>query len=83
MDWMLRVAVCAIGCLALNGCQTMRDTADSIGSAASSGWNYVWGSGGTVAVAQVKPTQGNTASGKVEFRQSGDVTHVKVDLVGK
>jgi Cu-Zn family superoxide dismutase len=79
---MMRVAVFAVGCVALSGCETMRDTADSVGSAVSSGWNYVWGSGGSVAVAQVKPTQGNSAAGKVEFRQSGDVTHVKVDLVG-
>jgi len=60
----------------------MRDTADSVGTAVSSGWDYVWGSGASVAVAQMKPTQGNTAAGKVEFRQSGNVVHVKVDLVG-
>jgi Cu-Zn family superoxide dismutase len=82
MGRMMRVAVVALGCAGLSGCQTMRDTADSIGSAVSSAWNWVSGSGGAVAVADVKPTQGNTASGKVEFRQSGSMVRVKVDLMG-
>jgi superoxide dismutase, Cu-Zn family len=48
----------------------------------SSGWDWATGSGGTVAVANVKPTQGNTASGKIEFKQSGSMVHVRVDLTG-
>jgi superoxide dismutase, Cu-Zn family len=82
MDRIVRVTLFAVGCVALSGCETMHDTADSVGSAVSSGWDYVWGSNATVATAQLKPTQGNTASGKVEFRQSGDLVHVKVDIVG-
>jgi len=66
----------------LSGCETVRDATDSVGSAASSGWNWVFGSGGAVATATVKPTQGNNVSGKVEFKQAGSVVHVKVDLVG-
>ncbi|MBV8210672.1 MAG: superoxide dismutase family protein [Burkholderiaceae bacterium] len=60
----------------------MHDTADSVGTAVSNGWNSLWGSSGNVAVAEVKPTQGNTVSGKVEFKQSGSVVRVKVDLAG-
>jgi Cu-Zn family superoxide dismutase len=58
------------------------DAASSVGSAVSSGWDWVWGSGGAVAVADVKATQGSTVAGKVEFRQSGSVVKVKVDLTG-
>jgi Cu-Zn family superoxide dismutase len=79
---MIRCALFAGACVALSGCQTVRDTADSVGSAVSSGWDAVWGSGGADAVADVKPTQGNTVSGKVVFKQSGSMVHVKVDLVG-
>jgi len=78
----MRVALLAAGCAALAGCQTMHDTADSVGTAVSNGWNSLWGSSGNVAVAEVKPTQGNTVSGKVEFKQSGSVVRVKVDLAG-
>ena len=78
----MRWALFAVGCAALSGCETMRDTGDSVGSAVSSGWNAVFGSGGTVAVADVKPTQGNTVAGKVEFKQAGSMVHVKVDLTG-
>jgi Cu-Zn family superoxide dismutase len=79
---MLRWALFAVACVALSGCETMSSAADSVGSAVSSGWNSLFGSGGAVAVSDVKPTQGNTVSGKVEFRQSGSTVHVKVDLVG-
>jgi Cu-Zn family superoxide dismutase len=68
--------------MALNGCQTVHDTASSVGSAFSSGWDALWDSGGAVAVAEVKATQGNTVAGKVEFRQSGSEVRVKVDLAG-
>jgi Cu-Zn family superoxide dismutase len=74
--------LCAVGCMALCSCQTMRDTGDAIGSAVSSGWDALWGTGGAVAVADVKPTEGNKIAGKVVFRQSGDLVHVKVDLTG-
>jgi Cu-Zn family superoxide dismutase len=78
----IRWALFAVGCVTLSGCETVRDAADSVGSAASSGWNWAFGSGGAVATATVKPTQGNNVSGKVEFKQAGSVVHVKVDLVG-
>jgi len=82
MDRMTRCLLLAVGCVALGGCETVKDTSHSVGSAASSAWDWAFGSGGTVAVADVKPTQGNTVAGKVEFRQSGSVVHVKVDLTG-
>jgi Cu-Zn family superoxide dismutase len=85
----IRWGLLLLGCTALGGCQTLRDTGDAIGSAASSvgsavssGWDALWGTGGAVAVADVKPTQGNKVAGKVVFRQSGDLVHVKVDLTG-
>src|SRR5271169_530067 len=79
---MLRWAVFAVACWALSGCQTLSGAANSVGSAVSSGWDSLFGSGGVVAAAEVKPTEGNHVSGKVEFRQSGSTVHVKVDLVG-
>lgn len=82
MGRILQAALCAVGCVALYGCETVKDTTSSVTSAVSSGWDYVWGSGGTVAVANVKPTQGNKVAGTVEFRQSGSVVRVKVDLTG-
>jgi superoxide dismutase, Cu-Zn family len=82
MGRIMQAALFAVGCAVLGGCQTMKDTASSVGSAVSSGWDWVWGSGGASAVANLKPTQGNTAAGKVEFRQSGSVVRVKVDITG-
>jgi len=82
MGRVMEAALFAVGCAALAGCETMRDTADSVGSAVSSGWHWAFGSSGPVAVANVKPTQGNTAAGKVEFQQSGSIVRVKVDLTG-
>jgi Cu-Zn family superoxide dismutase len=82
MRRMIRWVLFAIAGVALGGCQTMKDTTNSVGSAISSGWNSVWGSGGAVAVAELKPTQGNTVSGKVQFQQSGSEVHVTVDLAG-
>jgi Cu-Zn family superoxide dismutase len=82
MRRVIRWVLFAVGCVALSGCETVKDTASSVGSALSSGWDSITGSGGATAVADVKPTQGNTASGKVEFRQAGSLVHVKVDLVG-
>jgi Cu-Zn family superoxide dismutase len=82
MGRIMQAALFVAGCAALGGCETVKDTADSMGTAVSSGWSYVWGSGGAVAVADLKPTQGSTAAGKVEFKQSGSVVRVKVDLTG-
>jgi Cu-Zn family superoxide dismutase len=82
MSRTIRWVLFAVGCMALNGCQTVHDTASSVGSAFSSGWDALWDSGGAVAVAEVKATQGNTVTGKVEFRQSGSEVRVKVDLAG-
>jgi Cu-Zn family superoxide dismutase len=79
---MMQAALFVVGCAALSGCETVKDATGSVTSAVSSGWDWVWGSGGAVAVANMKPTQGNTASGKVEFKQSGSLVHVKVDLTG-
>ena len=82
MSRMIRWVLFAVGCVSLNGCQTVRDSANWVGSTVSSGWDALWDSGAAVAVAEVKPTQGNTLAGKVEFRQSGSEVRVKVDLVG-
>jgi superoxide dismutase, Cu-Zn family len=82
MSRMIRWVLFAVGCMLLNGCQTVRDSANWVGSTVSSGWDALWDSGAAVAVAEVKPTQGNTLAGKVEFRQSGSEVRVKVDLVG-
>jgi Cu-Zn family superoxide dismutase len=82
MSRMIRWVLFAVGCMALNGCQTVRDSANWVGSTVSSGWDALWDSGAAVAVAEVKPTQGNTLAGKVEFRQSGSEVRVRVDLVG-
>jgi len=82
MGRIMQAALFVVGCAALGGCQTVKDTTDSVGTAVSSGWDWVWGSGGAIAVANLKPTQGNTAAGKVEFKQSGSVVRVKVDLTG-
>ena len=71
MARLVRWALFAVSCALLGGCETVK-----------SGWDSLWGSGGTVAHADLKPTQGNTVSGKVEFRQSGSTVHVAVDLVG-
>jgi Cu-Zn family superoxide dismutase len=78
----IRWALLAVAVVGLAGCETVRDAASSVGSAVSSGWDSLWGSGGTVAHADVKPTQGNSVAGKVEFRQSGSTVHVTVDLTG-
>ena len=78
----IRWALFAVVGVGLGGCETVRDAADSVGSAVSSGWDSLWGSGGAVAHADVKPTQGNTVSGKVEFRQSGSAVQITIDLVG-
>jgi len=72
----------AVAGVASVGCQTVKNSANSVGSAVSSGWDWVWGSNGAAAVADVKPTQGNTVAGKVEFKQSSSEVRVKVDLVG-
>jgi Cu-Zn family superoxide dismutase len=82
MDRMMRWSLFALGCAALGGCETMKDTADSVGTAVSSGWDSLFGSGGATAAAELKPTQGNTVAGKVEFKQSGTQVRVKVDLTG-
>jgi len=66
----------------MGGCETVRDAASSVTSAVSSGWDSLWNSGSATAHADVKPTQGNSVSGKVEFRQSGSTVHVTVDLDG-
>lgn len=78
----IRRLLLALGCIAVAGCQTLRDTGDAVGSAVSSGWDALWGGGGAAAIADVKPTQGNRIAGKVIFHQSGDLAHVKVDLTG-
>lgn len=78
MGRMNRWAMIAVGCVSLSACETMHDAT----SAVSSGWDSLWDSGGAVAVAEVKPTQGNTISGKVQFKQNSGSVHVTVDLVG-
>jgi len=72
----------SLACVALAGCETMRSTGDAVGSTVESGWNSIFGSSRTVAVADMKPTQGYGATGKVEFVQSGSGAHVTVDLSG-
>ncbi len=82
MNRSVRWSLIAVGCAAFGGCQTVHDTASSVGTAVSSGWNDLWGSNGPAAVADVKPTQGNTVSGKVQFKQESSDVRVKVDLAG-
>jgi len=73
-----RWAMVGVACVALAGCDTMH----SAGSSVKSGWNSLFSSGSAVATADMRPTQGYAATGKVQFVQSGDVVHVSVDLAG-
>ena len=77
-NWMLLGAACA----ALAGCETVKDTSHSVGNAVESGWNSVFGENGASAEADMKPTQGYAASGRIKFTQRGQVVHVTVDLSG-
>lgn len=79
--WIALGAGCA-ACATLAGCDTMRDAGHSVGSAAQSGWNSVFGPGGPGAEADMKPTQGYAASGKVRFTPAPNGVHVSVDLGG-
>lgn len=66
------------GCMSVAACQTMHDATRSV----QRGWDTLWDSGGALAVAEVKPTQGNAVSGKVQFKQNSGAVRVTVDLVG-
>jgi superoxide dismutase, Cu-Zn family len=77
-----RWAMFGVACAALAGCDTMRDAGSSVGSTVKSGWNSLFASSTATATADMRPTQGYAASGKVEFVQSGNGVHVAVDLVG-
>ncbi len=83
MSRWIRWALLAAACAALGACETVRETTGSVESAVKSGWDSLWSSGGgPVAYADLKPTQGNKVSGRVEFRQAGNLVHVTADLTG-
>jgi Cu-Zn family superoxide dismutase len=64
-------AASAVAVSMLGGCETLQ-----------SGWDSLWGASGAVARADLRPTQGNTVTGTVVFRQKGDHVLVTAELRG-
>jgi Cu-Zn family superoxide dismutase len=56
---------------AATGCSTVRE-----------GWDSIAGSAGPTATAELKPTQGNTTSGRARFEQRGNKVLVTAEVRG-